>query len=157
MQHFSGTCNLFGGSWKPNPGKQGLVQCSDSLPPNTWAGMALGHAHPPSPELSITWNGMWDAVIHTRGGKKVFTEGKSEPRTCYHDGDGWTGSSGGRVNPLAGSGGEMTAVVAVLALLGPLLCGAAELEMVDGARELTCSEVISGLLAVVWWSEIGFI
>lgn len=34
----------------------------------------------------------------------------------------------------------MTAVVAVLALLGPLLCGAAELEMVDGARELTCSE-----------------
>lgn len=40
----------------------------------------------------------------------------------------------------AAVGREMCAVAALLALLWPLLC-AAELEMVNGAAELTCSEV----------------
>lgn len=47
---------------------------------------------------------------------------------------------------MADVGGEMAAVAALLALLWPLLgAAAAELEMVDGAAELACSEVISTL------------
>lgn len=150
-QHFSGNCNLFGGSWKPNPGKRGLVKCSSSLPPlpNTWAGIAFGHAPPRAVNHLERDVGRSDPLQSRQRRKEGFHCGAKRTadvlpwrgRTNQNQGLRWSGK-----NPMAGFGGGMAAFVAVLALLWPLLCAAVELEMVDGARELTCSQVNSGSL-----------